>query len=240
MKARKKLTIVLAGAVAALAVGSLAFAAIPDVNGVIHGCYDKQSGLMRVTDTDTNKPKACTTSESALDWNKQGVQGIQGVPGPQGSVGPVGPAGPQGPTGPAGPKGDKGDQGDPGPAGPATLPTAYIKRVNNAVFVPQDSMATVAQLWVPAGKYAVSVTGVGVNSAQYLYVECALYQGNTKIWGNQFYAPGDEQESFSVSELANVGAASSISFACEGFGNDKNYFTGLRMTATEVQSIVTQ
>ena len=54
MKARKKLTIVLAGAVAALAVGSLAFAAIPDVNGVIHGCYDKQSGLMRVTDTDTN------------------------------------------------------------------------------------------------------------------------------------------------------------------------------------------
>ena len=239
MNVRKKFVMLIGGAVAMLAFGSIGFAAIPDGADVIHGCYDKQSGLMRVTDTATNKPKPCTTSEAALDWNKQGVQGIQGVAGPQGPAGPVGPAGPQGPAGPAGAQGEKGDQGDPGPAGPATLAPAYIKRVNNAAFVPEGGFATVAQLWVPAGKYAVSVTGVGYNLSDSFYVECAVYQGNTKLWGGQFYDT-DTHGTFSISELASLGAASSISFACEGFGNDKNYFIGLRMTATEVQSIVAQ
>jgi hypothetical protein len=223
-------------AIVAIAAASAAFAAIPGGGGVIHGCYDKQSGLVRVTDTATNKPKACTTSESALDWNQQGPQGIQGVAGPQGATGAQGPAGPQGPDGP---QGEKGDKGDSGPAGPATLPTAYIKRVNNAVSLPKETMATVAQLWVPAGKYAVSITGTGYNSSDSFYAHCVVYQGNTQLWSGQFYDT-DSEGSFSISELANVGAASSISFTCEGFINDKNYLVPVRMTATEVESIVTQ
>jgi len=74
----KKLGIVVAGAVAALALGSFAFGAVPDGGGVIHGCFDKQSGHVRVTDTATNLPKACTSKEAALDWNQQGPKGGRG------------------------------------------------------------------------------------------------------------------------------------------------------------------
>jgi type VI protein secretion system component Hcp len=90
MNARKKLTLTVAGALAALAVGSVAFAAIPDSGGVINACYEKGSGKLRVTDTETNKPKTCTSDEASLSWNQRGPQGPQGVPGPAGPQGPSG------------------------------------------------------------------------------------------------------------------------------------------------------
>jgi type VI protein secretion system component Hcp len=90
MNARKKLTFVVAGAVAALAAGSVAFASIPGSGGVINGCYEKGSGKLRVTDTETNKPKPCTSDEVALSWNQEGPQGPQGAPGPAGPQGPSG------------------------------------------------------------------------------------------------------------------------------------------------------
>jgi hypothetical protein len=78
MKARTKLTALLAGSVAALALGSIGWAAIPDGAGTIHGCYDKNTGQLRVTDSATNQPKGCTTKESPLTWNQQGPQGDPG------------------------------------------------------------------------------------------------------------------------------------------------------------------
>ena len=78
MKARTKLTALLAGSVAALALGSLGWAAIPDAAGTIHGCYDRNSGQLRITDTETNQPKGCSTKESPLTWNQQGPQGPAG------------------------------------------------------------------------------------------------------------------------------------------------------------------
>jgi hypothetical protein len=69
---------------AALAVGGgLAYATIPDSNDVIHGCYAKNNGALRVIDTG----QACTSKETALDWNQTGP------------IGPQGPAGPPGPPG---------------------------------------------------------------------------------------------------------------------------------------------
>jgi type VI protein secretion system component Hcp len=93
MNARNKLTLVAAGVVAALVAGSVAFASIPGSGGVINGCYEKGSGKLRVTDTETNKPKPCTADETALSWNQQGPQGETG---PQGVPGPAGPQGPAG------------------------------------------------------------------------------------------------------------------------------------------------
>jgi hypothetical protein len=87
MKIGRKLALVLAGIAATLAVGSIALAAIPDVGGTVHGCYEKVSGQLRVTDPQTNAPKACTVKEAPLDWN---LRGIQGLPGPQGPEGPAG------------------------------------------------------------------------------------------------------------------------------------------------------
>jgi len=77
MNAPKKLVAGLAGVMLIVA-GSAAYAAIPDGGGVIHGCYKKDSGAVRVTDSDTNAPKGCNDKEVALNWNQQGPQGETG------------------------------------------------------------------------------------------------------------------------------------------------------------------
>ncbi len=116
MKARKKLTILLAGAAAALALGSIAWASIPDGNGVIHGCYGKSGGTLRVIDAAST---TCGGNETSIDWNQMGPAGAPGPAGPQGPAGPKGDTGATGPVGPAGPKGDTGAAGPVGPIGPA-------------------------------------------------------------------------------------------------------------------------
>ena len=91
---------------AAVAVGigaGASYAAIPDSNGVISGCYwtastsspPVQKGHFRIIDSSTQH---CNHSESAISWNQAGQQGPPGAQGQPGA------------------KGDKGDKGDQGPA----------------------------------------------------------------------------------------------------------------------------
>lgn len=105
-------TVIAIAAVAGLTVaGSVAYATIPDQDGVIHGCYTKSGGAVRVIDASVT---SCKSGETSLDWNQagpagpagpQGLEGEQGPPGLQGPQGEPGPEGPQGPAGPAGPPG---------------------------------------------------------------------------------------------------------------------------------------
>jgi hypothetical protein len=60
------------GAAAALLVGSFAWAAIPDSSGVIHACYLKSGGALRVIDSAV---ATCKTQETPLDWNQAGQPG---------------------------------------------------------------------------------------------------------------------------------------------------------------------
>ena len=107
---------------AVLAGGAAAFATIPDSNGVINGCYQKNVGNLRVIDPSAGD--TCHPSEIPISWSHTGPAGPQGPKGDTGATGPQGPAGPQGlkgdtgATGPQGPKGDKGDTGATGPQGP--------------------------------------------------------------------------------------------------------------------------
>jgi hypothetical protein len=72
---------------AALAVaGGIAYATIPDAGGVIHGCYQKNQGALRVIDTD--KGQTCSSSESPLTWSQTGPPGQPGQQGPPGPTGP--------------------------------------------------------------------------------------------------------------------------------------------------------
>jgi hypothetical protein len=75
---------VAAGVLVAVA-GSTGFAvaSIPDSNGVIHACYVKGVGVLRVIDTDAGQH--CASFEFPVNWNQTG---------PQGPAGPTGPAGP--------------------------------------------------------------------------------------------------------------------------------------------------
>jgi hypothetical protein len=69
--------------------GGVAYATIPDVDGVIHACMLKKVGTIRLIDSAAGQ-SCSATLETPVDWSKQG---------------------PQGATGPAGPKGDQGDRG---------------------------------------------------------------------------------------------------------------------------------
>jgi hypothetical protein len=91
-------------AVAALALGGAAYAAIPGSDGVVHGCYAKSGGALRVIDASVTN---CKSGETSLNWNQKGSTGAQGPAGPQGPKGDPG-AGSRGPTGPSGPAGQTG------------------------------------------------------------------------------------------------------------------------------------
>jgi hypothetical protein len=106
----------LGGALVAMALaGGVAYATIPDDTGVIHGCYAKSRGALRVIDGSVTN---CKAGETSLNWNQAGQQGPPGVQGPKGDKGDPGPQGPKGDTGAAGPQGAKGDTGATGPQGP--------------------------------------------------------------------------------------------------------------------------
>jgi len=87
---------------------------------VIHACYNKTTGELRVVQQNT----PCHTNEGAVSWNNEGPAGPAGPAGPMGPEGATGPQGPQGPAGaagaqgPQGPAGAAGAQGPQGPAGP--------------------------------------------------------------------------------------------------------------------------
>jgi hypothetical protein len=147
--------------IVAVATGGIAWATIPDSSGVIHGCYQKNKGTLRVIDTDQGQ--TCDSTEQALSWNQTGPQGPvgpQGPLGPQGPAGPQGPKGETGPQGPAGPAGPQGMQGSQGPAGPSN---ASVFSVNNFKDPTRDNLliginggADLADLDVPPGSYVIS------------------------------------------------------------------------------------
>ena len=89
-------------AVVAAASAGAAYATIPGGDGVIHGCYSKSGGALRVIDASVTN---CKATETSLNWNQQGQPGPPGPPGLQGAKGD------QGEPGPPGPKGDPGDPG---------------------------------------------------------------------------------------------------------------------------------
>jgi hypothetical protein len=68
------------------ALGGVAYSAIPDPMGVIHGCYMNTGRTLRVIDS----AASCDAGETALNWSQQGPAG---APGPAGAQGPEGPPG---------------------------------------------------------------------------------------------------------------------------------------------------
>ena len=73
---KSKLLAALLGAVATLAIGSVAWATIPDASGVIHACV--KNGAPRIIDAGAGE--SCKPTEQSLDWNQAGQ------PGPPGGV----------------------------------------------------------------------------------------------------------------------------------------------------------
>ena len=151
-------------AAAVLVLGVIAYASIPDANGVIYGCYKKSGGTLRVIDNATTQCDA--RAEIPIQWNQTGPQGPQGPAGPQGLQGPAGPQGPQGPEGPEGPAGPAGPQGPAGPGGARAMLFVLANGVISQCFNAQTG---------------VSVTGGTTNSG------CGFTSSVTEIEG-PFYS----------------------------------------------------
>ena len=71
MHMSKKLVAVCAAATVAAVAGGVAAASIPDSGGVIHACYLRNTGALRIADTAT-----CSSKETALSWNQVGPAGF--------------------------------------------------------------------------------------------------------------------------------------------------------------------
>ena len=118
-RSRVTLTVATAAITASLA-GAVAYAAIPDANGQVHGCYTTSTtllgpakGSLRVVDGGEH----CRGGETPIAWSQTGPAGPAGTQGASGATGAIGAPGPAGPQGQAGPQGDAGPQGQQGPAG---------------------------------------------------------------------------------------------------------------------------
>jgi hypothetical protein len=156
--------------------GAVAFASIPDTNNVIHGCYGRITGILRVIDT-AKATDRCLPTENRISWNQQGPVG------PMGPTGPVGPIGPMGFTGPQGSQGPVGPQGVPGVSG-ATFEITHDRAVGsggNYTLVAQKGLSPGS--WVIQANvhidYGLAFSGFDAN----VQSDCQLRANGTSVIG---------------------------------------------------------
>jgi len=156
--------------VAAFGIASGVYAAIPDSSGVIHGCYGKSGGQLRVIDS--AKSATCAKTELALNWNQTGPQGLQGLQGMKGDQGPAGAQGPRGDTGAGGAVGPAGPAGPPGPSG-SPVDATLSGATGTATY---DGQEVIREIPVPAGAYTVHATIYGGNpSPNPMALRCTVH-----------------------------------------------------------------
>jgi hypothetical protein len=71
--------VILASAVVLVVGGAVAYAAIPNANGVYTACITKSTGAVRIIDPSNGA--TCKSSEMLRTWNQQGQPGTDGVAG---------------------------------------------------------------------------------------------------------------------------------------------------------------
>ena len=145
-------------ALAAAAVGGIAYASIPDANGVIHACYNANgTGLpggtpLKIVET------ACTNGQAEVTWGQ---------------------AGPQGPQGLQGENGDQGDKGDPGEPGAPGISAAYTNYAENWEPIGDGLTRTVTSVTVPAGSYTLSAAVKAIDVDEWEWVQCGFFAPGT-------------------------------------------------------------
>ena len=184
----------LGAAVAALAAASgVAYATIPDGDGAIHGCYGKNSGVLRVID---NAGAQCLGAERALTWNEEGPQGPMGPSGADGAPGQAGP----GPAGPAGPPGPAGELG-PGAAVKEAPSSIGVTR-SVATAYPMEPQRSITVRF-PANGYAIFTlesTFRTTNGPASGFIVGELAEGNGQVGNQWFWEAGDADVQFDLTQ----------------------------------------
>ena len=160
VRRRARRIIVCAVALSAAGAG-IAYATIPDSAGVIHGCYQKDVGTLRVIDPSTGD--TCRASESPISWSQTGPagpQGPQGLPGTPGQNGTPGKNGKDGvsPTVAQLAPGDTHCGSGGAAITDAAGSTAYVCNGSNG----KDGQPFSGTFTSPNGEFSVSVTDAGI------------------------------------------------------------------------------
>jgi len=245
------------------AVGGIAYASIPDSNGVIHGCYRPTSGQLIVI---KSNGKGCETGWTPLNWNQTGVTGPTG---PTGLTGPTGVTGPTGATGVTGPTGATGKTGVTGPTGafssascpsgqfvsgisagqlvctapPAAPPLPFVEVDVSKDLPAGGPKTTIATMTlVEAGTYFVSVRMFITNGNHKSDWGCTLHKGDANgpvFEGHDsgfgvFITTTDVSiASFPMQALKHFDAGDTITLTCET-GEDTSQVLDARMDALRV------
>ena len=175
-------------------------AAIPDSNGVIHGCYqytqtNNNGGALRVIDTDKNQ--ICRKLEKPLNWNQ---------------TGPTGPTGPTGATGVVALYAISGQPDDPiasGAAFPDPLPGGWAFEGPTATVTVTDTQSIVASIGASLGRRVI-VPGA---------------PPNTSSTPNGHLAPPGEEFGFGVC-FQNTGGGDVVNMNQFSGGNPNNWAVG--------------
>jgi len=188
--------------VGALVVGGIAYANIPDVGGVIHSCYNKTQGSLRVIDSE--KAQTCSNGESPLNWSQTGPQGIQGKQGIQGIQGPKGDTGPTGPS-------------DVWTVDGYGAPDIGVGAAPNA-----ETLATTPTL--PAGSYFVQAeTSLENGTATPMDYICDLVDSEANTYSEE-RATGSSWVTLPVQAVVTLAGPDTISFECEGTSSPSKAF----------------
>jgi hypothetical protein len=154
------------------ALGGGAYAAvssIPGPDGVIHGCYKKKGGILRLVAAG----RRCSRAENAIAFNQRGRAGRSGSTGARGLAGARGATGPRGVQGVQGVPGAKGETGAPGPGAAAFAttvkpgePNATLTALANGVTVTGRCITGEAELKIEtAGPGThLQISGTAANS----------------------------------------------------------------------------
>jgi hypothetical protein len=172
------------------AAAGMAYAAIPDSAGVIHGCYSpngakqKNGTPLNIIDSDL---ASCNRNQAEAVWNQTGPPGADGADGVSVTSASLSPGDANCPDGGSqftaandnmtyacnGAKGDKGDTG-------ATGPSAAFTNYGDGFHTIGDGLTqTVASVTVPAGSYVLSgaAQAIGIDFPEFL--QCFFSAGAT-------------------------------------------------------------
>ena len=140
-----------------LLAGGVAWAASGSGGTVIHACYSKRSGTLRVA-------ARCKHGEKSLSWNKSGPEGRAGARGSRGATGA---------------SGSNGLNGGEGPAGPSDIYAAG--KATGALSLTEYT--SYAQLTLPPGSYLVEATVILFANAPATKMACRVAETSTPVKG---------------------------------------------------------
>lgn len=236
MKAHFNWRTAVAVATGAMISAGIVFATIPDAAGVIHGCYTKSTGTIRIIDSAVTN---CKSGETSLQWNVEGPRGPQGLPGP---AGPAGVPGAPGAPGAPGETGAAGPTGPAGPVGPAGGITKADFAFGGAASLP-PGYSPVVQKAVPAGSYVFVATVSDIGSdfehlddkTQIAGAHCQMRDGTGSVLGEAGAGANDVYASHTLTlnggTFVPTGQVKTISVWCQVFHPDSQDIGGSVLSA---------